>query len=355
MCNVRSGTIVWMDVLIFQTLATFAFDWLLLWATAAVTRVPASGRRLTAAALLGTIYYAVHVLSGQGLLPLHDLWRSIGVVLLASLAMLFIAFGGGPWKRLLHVAGHFYGIGFVSAGVGTAASFVLSGQAEPDSVVGFLAAGGAILLIAELGWGAVQRRVWQQLYQYPLHVQFDGAERTVTALVDTGNRLRDPLTGEPVIVIEHSVLQPLLPEYLQPAVERMATGDLNAVTRLLASEKWSARFRIIPFSSVGREHGLLVGFKPDAVRLSVDGHPVSVGPCILGISQTALDPDGVYQALVHPELVEAAAVYRTKAAMKSNRNRPVGESVDSGHGQTLERTVSNERRRTGDVARHSEV
>lgn len=343
MSGMRSGTIVWMDVLIFQTLATFAFDWLLLWATSAVTRVPASGRRLTAAAALGTVYYAIHVLSGEGLLPLHDLWRSFGLVLLVSFAMLFIAFGGGAWRRLLHVAGHFYGIGFVSAGVGTAASFVLSGRMQPDSVIGFLAAGGSILLIAELGWGAVQRRLWQQLYQLPLEVQFDGGAHTITALVDTGNRLRDPLTGEPVIVIEHSSLQPLLPHYLQSAVEQMAAGDLSAVTRLLASEKWSARFRIIPFSSVGREHGLLVGFKADGIRISVDGHKAPVGPCILGICRGPLDPDGVYSALIHPELVESAAAHRAAHAVRGRAN------------ETSTRSVSEERRPTGDVTRHSEV
>lgn len=331
----RSGTVVWMDVLTFQIMATFLFDWLLLWATAAVTRVTTTGRRLVVGALIGTGYYVVYVLSRQGLIPLYDLWRSIGVLLLVSVVMLLVAFDSLRPRRLLHVAAYFYGIGFVSAGVGTVASFVLGGHGQPDSVVGFLAAGGAILLIAELGWGAVQRRLWQQLYQMPLEVQFDGAGQTVTALVDTGNRLRDPLSGEPVIVIERTCVAQLLPDHLQPAIEQMAAGDLSAVTRLLASERWSARFRVIPFSSIGREHGLLVGFRPDTVRLTVDGHSVTVGPCILGICKGPLDPDGIYKALIHPELVQAAvAVKRERAASHA---------------------IAVERRSTGDATRHSQI
>lgn len=337
------GTIVWLDILLFQALATFAFDWLLLWATAAVTKLPVSGRRLAGAALLGTAYFALYVLSEQGLTPLAPLWRSPGFIVVASFAMLLTAFGAGPWKRLLHVAGHFYAIGFVGAGAGTAASFMLRTDGQPDSIVGFLAAGGAILLVAELGWGAVQRRLWEQVYRIPLEVHFDGRVQRLTALVDTGNRLRDPLTGEPAIVVERSVLQPLLPEYLRDAVEQLADGDLQPVTRLLASERWSRRFRIIPFSSVGREHGLLAAFKPDEVRIALDGDAVPAGPCVLGLCREPLDPDGVYQALVHPEVLEAAAA-RRRAGWSAKK--PV---------ETSPPAITAKRRHAGDVAGHPEV
>lgn len=337
------GAIVWLDILLFQALATFAFDWLLLWATAAVTKVPVSGRRLAGAALLGTGYFALYVLAEQGLTPFAPLWRSPGFIVVVSFAMLLVAFGPGPWKRMLHVAGHFYAIGFVGAGAGTAASFMLRGEGGPDSIVGFLAAGGAILLVAELGWGAVQRQLWRQVYRIPLEIRFDGRVQRLTALVDTGNRLRDPLTGEPVIVVERSVLQPLLPDYLHTAVEEMAAGDLQAVTRLLASERWSRRFRIIPFSSVGREHGLLAAFKPDEVRVALQGEPVPAGKCVLGLCKEPLDPDGVYQALIHPEVLEAAAA-RKRAGFSTDEADRVPEGAITAKG-----------RHSGDVAGHSEV
>lgn len=332
--DMRSGTVIWLDVFVFQILATVLFDWLLLWATAAITRVPTSFRRIVLGAVTGAAYYIIYVLSRQGLLPHYRFWSSIPVVVLISLTMLFLSFHPLPLRRLFHVAAHFYGIGFISAGVGTVTSFLAGRSGQPDFVVGFLAAGGAILLVAELGWGAVQRQLWQQLYQMPLEVMFDGVIRSVTALVDTGNRLRDPLTGEPVIVIERECVQHVLPRHLQPSIEQMATGDLSAVTRLLASEKWSARFRIIPFSSLGNDHGLLVGFRPDAVRVTVDGEQVEVGPCILGICKGPLDPDGVYKALIHPELVQ------TVAAQRQRIRRP---------------SYAVERRSTGDATRHSQI
>jgi|SRR5690606_25147840 len=314
-------TVIWMDVLILQLAANFVFDCLLLWATAEVTKSATTRGRVMAAALLGTGYFLLYVLAQAGLVPYFGFWRWVPVVLSVSAGMLLVAFGPLRPRRLLAVAAHFYGVGFVAAGAGMAAAFLLGTPGQPDALAGFLAAGGVILLVAEVGWGVVQRRIWQQLYHMPLEIRFGDQVRRVPALVDTGNRLRDPLSGTPVVVVEGQTVRELLPDSLQPAVAAMETGDLAAVSRLLASAQWSARFRVIPFASIGREHGLLVGFRPDEVRVFVDGRPIPVGPCILGLCPGPLDPEGTYQALLHPDLVQPApAATGTVANLASGRS-----------------------------------
>lgn len=324
------ATVIWLDVLLVQAAAAFLFDYLLLWATAQAARVATTSRRLLLAAALGTAYFVLWQLAQGGVLPRYGVAGTAPVVVLVSALLLLAAFGPMTPRRMLSVAAAFYGIGFVSAGAGTAASFVFGSPADPDSVAGFLAGGGTVLLVAELGWGAVQRRLWQYLYHVPVEICFDGQGRRLTALIDTGNRLRDPLTGLPVVIVEHAALQPLLPPYLHAAVAAMEEGDLSGVTRLLASERWSARFRVIPFSSIGRRHGLLIGFRPDAVRFVVGDRVVAAAACVVAVYAGPLDPDGAYQALIHPDLVQDALA------------APAGEAV------TLD--SSSGRRRTGEVA-----
>ena len=81
---------------------------------------------------------------------------------------------------------------------------------------------------------------------------------------------------------------------------------MAGISRLLASERWSSRFRVIPLQSLGREQGLLVGFRPDAVHLVTEGRRVTLTGVVIGISPKPLDPEGSYRALLHPELLEAA-------------------------------------------------
>ncbi|MFS8573604.1 MAG: sigma-E processing peptidase SpoIIGA, partial [Clostridia bacterium] len=189
-----------------------------------------------------------------------------------------------------------------SGGAGIASRYALGWGAA-----GQLAASiAAILVIAELGWGIVQRSLWQRLYHVALEVELFGEKAVTQALLDTGNRLKDPLGGAPVIIVEHGVVARLMPEHLRPALLEMEGGDLAGISRLLASERWSSRFRVIPYSSLGREKGLLVGFRPDAVTVVAEGRRVTLTGVVIGISPKPLDPEGSYSALLHPELLEAA-------------------------------------------------
>jgi stage II sporulation protein GA (sporulation sigma-E factor processing peptidase) len=43
-----------------------------------------------------------------------------------------------------------------------------------------------------------------------LYIEFDGQGLWIPALIDTGNELRDPLTGTPVIIVESSAVKSIL-------------------------------------------------------------------------------------------------------------------------------------------------
>ncbi len=53
------------------------------------------------------------------------------------------------------------------------------------------------MIVAELGWGVVQRSIWQKLYNIPLEIVLFGHKVRTEALADTGNLLKDPLDGSP--------------------------------------------------------------------------------------------------------------------------------------------------------------
>ena len=68
-------------------------------------------------------------------------------------------------------------------------------------------------------------------------------------LIDSGNDLKDPLTGRPVCIIDRQLGQRMLEE----------TGDEVVV---------ETRYRAIPYRAVGTERGVLEGFRIDALFLS---------------------------------------------------------------------------------------
>ncbi|MEC9488928.1 MAG: sigma-E processing peptidase SpoIIGA [Halanaerobium sp.] len=144
-----------------------------------------------------------------------------------------------------------------------------------------------------VGWKIIQQ-VKANLHKKKgivwLEIGYRGRQVTIRAYQDTGNQLRDPLTGFPVIIAEAKAVENLFT--VQP---EWTMDELEGIRRELGS-----KFCLIPFKGIDRrENGLLPGFRPDFVELL----PETGGNCpnrtdrvILGISSSCLDPD--YQALL---------------------------------------------------------
>lgn len=125
-----------------------------------------------------------------------------------------------------------------------------------------------------------------------LKVGLNNREVTICGLWDTGNQLRDPLTGFPVVVVEDKAVEDLFTVKPDWTME-----DIYSI-----QEQVGTKFRLIPFSGIGDGGGrLLPGFKPDYVEvLEEEGNALKTEQVIISISYTRLDPD--YQALIPPAL-----------------------------------------------------
>ncbi len=295
---------LYVDVWLLRLGCNFIFEYLLLWATATITRTPTKPSRLILGSLVGTIHYLLYLLASLGLIPLYGLLRFLPIVVLVSLAMIFVTFFPVTWKRLLSVAGHFYGIGFAAAGVGMASAYLFGGPTSPQFTLGTVISILAILLIAELGWGVVHETMVNRVYRVPIEILCDGIQIHTTALVDTGNHLKDPLNRQSVIIVDQSALSTLLPPELTQIIVNLGEGELTAIDQLTTIKTWQTRLRLIPFSSIGKNNGLLIGFRPDEVTIGGNPVPGHVQPTI-AVHPYNLDPDGEYMALVPPLLVES--------------------------------------------------
>ncbi len=83
-----------------------------------------------------------------------------------------------------------------------------------------------------------------------------GRSVSLRALVDTGNMLRDPISGKAVIIADVHAVAPLF----EFDVEKYTDADSEFVSL-------PPGFRLIPFSSVGKSNGLMIAFVPDCVKI----------------------------------------------------------------------------------------
>ncbi len=293
---------VFIDDWIFGAFISLIMNYLLLWATGRILNKNRAGWRLLAAAFFGSIYYFVLCFRmAIGTVGNYELIVFIGTGIL----MLVIAFPQRSVKELLRTIGLFALLLVLTSGVTYfllyPPFFPAAAYYNPWQVV--LVNILSLLVVTELGWGLVHQVLLEKECLFALRLSVNGNSREFSALLDTGNTLVDPLTRHPVLVVESQVLQGVVPPEILALSERMAEGGLPDNKALEFSPDWMARIRFISYTSVGRQKGFLLGFRPDEVCL-LDKEPKRLPPVVMGLYQVAkLGGEGKYQALLPSTLL----------------------------------------------------
>ena len=121
------------------------------------------------------------------------------------------------------------------------------------------------------------------------------------AMIDTGNMLREPISNIPVVVVERSILYDVIPKEILNNIEKILGGDFKEIPEII-QKKYRSRLKLIPFSSLGKEHGMLLGIKPQYVEIIKEDEgeveKERKEDIIIGIYDKSLTRKGEYKALV---------------------------------------------------------
>lgn len=293
---------IYIDLLWLQN---FVMNSLLLFTTSKCARSKTGILRLLLSAAIGAFYAVAAILLDTSML------QSFFVRLLISIVMLIAAFGWLDIKKFLKLTVLFYGVTFLFAGTGFALYYLL----ETESILsGDITTGDYplyLLVIASFVAIAIFRFIWsvtrikasdcESLYK--IEVCFDGSTISMEALLDTGNMLIDPLSRYPVIVVEYEgIKEALLPE-IKLLFEQSLDNNFEAITRIMAASSWIGRFRIIPFSALEKKDGMLIGFKPDRVRVLMSNIWHEIENVVVAVYNHKLCQNSRYLALLHPGII----------------------------------------------------
>ncbi|MBR1442765.1 MAG: sigma-E processing peptidase SpoIIGA [Firmicutes bacterium] len=127
----------------------------------------------------------------------------------------------------------------------------------------------------------------------------NGSKKELKALTDTGNSLYEPTGKLPVIIVEFNEIKDLLP-YSVAAL--FLSGEENDLEKLMIAASGFNGFRLIPYSSLGKKHGMLIGFESDMTEIEEEGRTIAK-KSVIGIYNGSLSEDGAYCALLNPELL----------------------------------------------------
>lgn len=131
-----------------------------------------------------------------------------------------------------------------------------------------------------------------------IKIVIDKKEVYIKAIIDTGNFLKEPITKLPVVVVQKDSLIDLIPKNILDNLERIISGEN------INWGEYMSKVRVIPFSSLGKENGILLGIKADKILIDREDKIIVTDDVIVAIYNGTLSKTGKYQALIGLELLE---------------------------------------------------
>lgn len=294
---------VYIDIGVMLSLAgsTFVLDAVTLWAVGQIRDARVSMGRVTAGAAFTSAAFMVCVfLRDLGVIDIRSP-LSMGAALAASLVALRIAFPGIGRRELGLAMAYRYLLAALACGIAVAVKELTAVNSAASTIV----AAASVLVVAEAGWGAVHRGIRHGLLVVPVTVCFGGQDASFSALVDTGNRLRDPISGAPAIIVELEALKSILPCDIFTTLMTW-DHDMAGLAEAMGQTQWSWRFRAVPYSSIGKKKGIMAAFRPDRVTVEDGVGSVITSRAIVCVYCSDLSSDRRYRALVNPDIFSAA-------------------------------------------------
>lgn len=298
------------EVILFVNLV---MNYAILWLTSKFANITIAKKRLFAGSMVGALYALAMFLPDIGYL-----YSTIGK-LLFSVFILVVTFAPVKTKKFLIVLGYFYLVSFSLIGIAVGISYFIN--SSPDVAMAY----NKVLEILNLYfWYALimtiltgifvgkfvpallKKKIVRNFFKVPLSIDFGGKTVKIEALIDTGNNLRDPLSQMPVIIVEYSALEKILPNGIKQAFAGGGEPVIEEILGALEDAEWIRRIRLIPFNSLGKHNGMLIAFRPDQVEINNGNEMIKTRNIVIGIHHRQLCHEGSYRALLNPDILQAA-------------------------------------------------
>lgn len=235
-----------------------------------------------------------------------EIYSNIFLKIMLSLVIVYIAFKPQNTKYLLKHLIIFYLTSFTFGGVAFALLYFVRPQdilLQNGVLIGtypikMILIGGIVgFVIITISFKNIKGKLKREDIYCNVKLNVEEKTKIITALIDTGNFLKDPITKIPVIVAERESLKGLFPDEILLNTSKIINGgsiDLG---------EYASKVRVIPFKSLGKDNGLLLGIKIDEAYIEYQDNVYEIKNVIIGIYNGILSRNRKYVGLVGLDVI----------------------------------------------------
>lgn len=296
-------------------LENIIMNYIIILATGMICRLNISYIRIFLSSLVGAIYaifiYVVEI----------EIYSNQITKFLVSVCMVYISFSSTSIKVILKQLLIFYLTSFCFGG----AAYYLLHNTRPnliESIDGILigtypikiAVLGGILgfFIINISFKIIKNKITKKDILYDVEIFYKEKSSNIKVILDTGNLLTDPITNIPVLIVEAKKLKSIIPEKILINIENV----IYKASFENIDDDIKTRCSIIPFSSIGKNNGIIIGFRPDYIKIHTEEGEEIRKKVIVGILNSKLVKNGIYSGLIGLNLLNEGDKYEYNSVIE---------------------------------------
>lgn len=245
---------IYLDIVLLEN---FIMNYIIIFSTAIISKSKINYLKIGIASFVAGLYSILNYLWNLGNL------ESLFIKFLISVLIILIGFDSRKLKTMIKQLILFYLVSFTFGGI----SFMLLFLINPANIVfenGLLVGsypvkvtiiGGILgaIIIACVSY-IIKDRLRTKSMLCDLEIFYKGKYQKLKTMIDTGNLLKEPISQTDVIIVEKNSLRGMIPDDILDNLDNILQG------KWLDSKEdiYSYKFKVIPFSSLGNDNGLLI-------------------------------------------------------------------------------------------------
>ncbi len=289
---------IYLDIVLIENIL---LNYVIILSTAIISKEKINIIRITISSVVGGIFAIITYIID---------FKNIGGIflkILISLFMMKIAFKINNFKKMLKIILFFYLVSFTFGGIAFMLLFIINPKniiINENSLVGVyplkvtILAGFTGFVVISFASQIIKNRIIKNNMICDLEIFYNGKSRKVKTMLDTGNLLKEPISNYDVIIVEKESLYGFLNRDLLDNINSIIKGKWLDNTNI-----HSYKIKIIPFSSLGNDNGLLIGFKPDYIKIYNEDEIVR-DDVIIGVYNGKLTKNNLYTSLIGLNILE---------------------------------------------------
>lgn len=294
---------VYIDIIFLENLF---MNCIILFATAVILKIPIKIIRIMISSTIGSVYAIIIYISNL------QIYSNLFIKIALSAVMVYIAYKPEKVKSFLKNLMIFYLTSFTFGGV----TFALVYFVKPENIlfengtligvspIKIIITGGIIgFIIITISFKNIKGKLTKKDMLCDITILLNDKKTKMKAIIDTGNLLTEPITKLPVVVAEKEKLADIFPKAIIENTLNFINGETSEI------EEYLSQIRIIPFKSLGKENGILLGVKVDGVIINYQNNESFIKNVIIGIYENKLSSNGSYSALIGLNILEKGEEY----------------------------------------------